>query len=386
MADNSKHRSDLRAGIFIIASVVLVFVVIVAIKGVGTFFAHLVQRDVRFNLSDDLGGLRVGDAVRLGGFKVGEVKSVNIAGLGGNAPPYIRVKFTIPAMYPLHTNAHIGIQTSITGTTVLNIDSLGKGKMLTNDTALTGHPSSITQLLATLTGVTPEVHQIITTVRTQTLPKVNSDAEKAGEAMASFRAFADRAKEMATVIGSLFGDTKPDFRATMAHLNAITGDLKTRTPKLLDHADTLVVKLTHSLDSAQSALKDLEATAGNARQLTGAARSIIDGNRSKINSMIANLQNTSQNLRGASVQVRQSPWRLLYRPGPGELDNLTLFNAARQFSEGASSINNAAEALRDASKDPKVSAAQLHQLMQRLNDAFGNFKPVEQKLWNSVKN
>ena len=299
--------------------------------------------------------------------------------------PHIRVKFSMPEKYPLRKDAHIGIQSSVTGTTVLNIDSLGTGDMLNGEEELVGHPSSISQLLANISDMTPGIRDIIAKVKSDTLPKINADADKAGDALASIREFSDRAKLASDQVGSLLGDSKPDIRGTVANLHIITGDFKDRTPQLLDHADQLIVKVTKTLDSAQSSLDDLKATAANARALSGSARSVVVDNRSRFDSMIANLKNMSENLRAASVEVRHSPWRLLYKPAPGELGNLTLFDAARQFADGAGNVSDAANALKDASHDPQATPEQMKKLMQHLNDTFDNFTPVEQKLWNSVK-
>ena len=63
-----------------------------------------------------------------------------------------------------------------------------------------------------------------------------------------------------------------------------------------------------------------------------AARLISEVDRlSRIISRIFSLKSSSDNLKGASAEIRRSPWRLLYHPGPGELDNLELYDAARQF-------------------------------------------------------
>ena len=55
---------------FILMSIALVIVVIVAISGVSRFTEHFNKYVVTFGMVDDLGGLRVGDDVRLGGLKL----------------------------------------------------------------------------------------------------------------------------------------------------------------------------------------------------------------------------------------------------------------------------------------------------------------------------
>src|SRR5687767_4297723 len=74
----AKQRNAFKAGLFILTCVVLAFIVIVGIKGFRTFIDPIDIRYVSFTLKDDLGGLGVGDDVRIGGFKVGEVRDIEL--------------------------------------------------------------------------------------------------------------------------------------------------------------------------------------------------------------------------------------------------------------------------------------------------------------------
>ena len=108
-------------------------------------------------------------------------------------------------------------------------------------------------------------------------------------------------------------------------------------------------------------------------------------NRGRIDEIVTSLKTTSVNLKGASVEIRQSPWRLLYKPTPDEMGNLNLYDSARQFADGASSLNDAATALRDSLADQKADPATVQKLMKNLDESFTNFKLVEDKLWREVK-
>ena len=135
----------------------------------------------------------------------------------------------------------------------------------------------------------------------------------------------------------------------------------------------------------QTTLADVSKTAENAKDLTGGARSLIITNKSKINDIIASVKTAGDNLKFATSEVRRSPWRLLYKPRPNEMANLNLFDAARQFAEGASDLNDASAALRDALKDSKTDQAQVEKLVERLDQSFAGFKKVEDGLWKEVK-
>src|SRR5689334_21497939 len=74
----TRKRNALRAGIFIILSIVLAITVIIGIKGLDRLLDPVEKRYARFTLQDDLGGLRVGDDLRIGGFKVGQVREIEV--------------------------------------------------------------------------------------------------------------------------------------------------------------------------------------------------------------------------------------------------------------------------------------------------------------------
>src|SRR5207244_1392495 len=98
--------------------------VIVSIKGVGRLTDPTDLRTVRFKLSDNVGGLRVGDDVRVGGMKVGVVKDIDLEHAADGNDSVI-VWFTFPRRIELHPNAHVAIESTLTGSSDLNVDDLG---------------------------------------------------------------------------------------------------------------------------------------------------------------------------------------------------------------------------------------------------------------------
>src|SRR4051812_38151272 len=343
-----QDRSALRAGLFIVITLLVIAMLIVSIKGLRTVFTPIAEHRVHFSLADDVGGLRVGDDVRLGGFKVGVIQSIDVVGVAEGEKPGILISFSVPKKYPLYENARVMVQGTLTGSSWLNIEKIGDGTPLAADTQLRGFPSITTEMLTKLRDVAPEVSGFVKDVHEVTLPKVNDKIDRAGEMIASIRTFADRAAEMAIQVRDLFSDTKPDIRGTMKHLNAVAASAEDRLPGILDHIDGAVIKVSTTIESTKSTLEDIKSTAGNLKDLTGNARGVIANNRGKFDGIIASLKTTSDNLKGASAEIRRSPWRILYKPAPGELENMTLFDAARQFSDGANNVNDAALALRDA--------------------------------------
>lgn len=389
----AKDHNELKAGIFIILAFLAALAVIVRIRDAR--LGAVQTREVAFKLSDDLGGLRVGDDVRLGGFKIGTVEDVHPHGLETRDARML-VRISLPAEYTLHPNATVGVQSGLTGAVNLNIQDVGSGPPLKDGQQLVGKPDPKTTLFASLGEIGPHLQSAVVQIDQQTLPKVNQAVdsaktlikhadEKVDPVVERYNKVADNAGGAMGELRDLVGDAKPDVRGTVKNLNAATGTIKEKLPGLIDQVTVAIAKVDKSLTSAQSALEDIQKTAANARDLTGTLRSVIVGNRSKLDGMVASIKTTSDNLKEASIEIRHSPWRLLYKPTPQEAANLNLYDSAREFSEGAGSLSDAAGALRDALHDPKADRADIQKLVDQLDNSFNHFQQVENKLWSAAR-
>ncbi|HVT89940.1 MAG TPA: MlaD family protein [Tepidisphaeraceae bacterium] len=394
----AKERNAFKAGIFMVASLITIVVIIVSIKGVGQFVQPNQVGTIRFTLQDDIGGLAAGDDVRIGGAKVGVVRSVDFDAADA-AKPTIAVRYVMPKRFVLHPDAFVQIQSTVTGVSVLNFTSLGTGDVLKEGQDLVGQPAALTALLNSA----PEITAVIHDVRANTLPKVNSTIDtyrgtgesatdfvkalrsKLDPIMERYNVVMDTAKAALQNISDVFGDTKADLRTTVANLKDATGTVKDKLPGLMDKVDGLLTKVTAAVDDTGQALQDVKKIAANTRDVSATARSVLVNNRGKIDAMIASLKITGDNLKNATAEVRRSPWRLLYKPSADEMANLNLYDSARQFAEGAGQMNDAATALRDALKDPNIDQARVQTLIEKLDKSFENFNGVEKDLWNQVK-
>jgi ABC-type transporter Mla subunit MlaD len=315
----------------------------------------------------------------------------------------ILVSFAVPQKYQIKEGARIGIQGTVTGQSWLNFDSLGAGEALGTEVALVGRPSGINALMASLSDVSPRITNIIQQVDQTTVPTINetvasykttadTSTKLANELRAQvkpaadkYHTVADSTNKMMGNVGDMFGESKTDFKGTMKNLNDSTASIKEKLPQILEKVNAMMVKLDSSVASAQEALADVKKTLVNARDLSAAANSALTGNKGKIEGMIASLKATSDNLKGASAEIRRSPWRLLYTPKKGEMNNLNIYDSARQFAEGANDLNDAAQALRDALNDKAAKPEDIRKLMEQVELSFSKFNEVEKKLWSEVK-
>jgi len=405
----AKDRNAFRAGLFIVISVALIIAIIIAIQGLGRIIEPKQVRIATFKLTDDVSGLRIGDAVRAGGYKVGSVRDIELMDAQGG-DPHLRVTFNLPKRLAVHQDARLAIQSTITGTSWLNFESFGKGAELPAGTALAGHPGSLTVLLNSARDLSPEIKGTITDVRNVTLPKVNNAVDRTAETIVTYKTTGERAtalieqiqgkvdplvervygvidpaREMMVHLRDLLGDGKGDLRQTIGNVNAVTGSLKEKLPPILEKADAVMAQVSTAVEGVNASLMDVKQTMANSRDISASAKSVLVSNRGKIDGMIASLKGTGDNLKAASVEIRHSPWRLLYKPGKGEMANLNLYDSARQFAEGANDLNDAAAALRDALKDPGLKQEDVRQLVEKLDKSFVGFKEVEQELWKQVR-
>lgn len=387
-----KDRNAVKAGLFILITIALVVAVIISISGFDTLLEPTQKRVADFKLADDLGGLKVGDDIRIGGAKVGEVKSIQI----DPANDRIHVAFLMPEKYVVHRDAVLRVQGTVTGSSWLNFETLGTSGSLKIGEPIAGQPSQMSQLLASLGDAAPQITQVLNNVRTQTVPRLNTALDTfktTGQNATHLIQHVDKkvdpvtdnaAAAMASV-HDMLGPSTLDFHQTMANLNSASGTIKTKLPGVMDRLHDALAKADTAITKLDGSMNDIKATLANLNKVSGSLRSLIADNRSRLQQMIDSLKATSNNLKFASADIWRSPWRLLYKPTKDEIGNLNLYDSARQFAEGANKLSDAAGAVRDAMNEPQIDRAQMQALLQQLNKTFDNFNTVEQKLWNGVK-
>src|SRR3954453_17791795 len=97
------ERNAFKAGLFIVLAVALGVAIVISIKGAGRLTGPRQTRTAYFKLTDDLGGVGVGDDVRVGGHKEGVVQAIELIDndAGGDSQaaksePTLAVQFRLP--------------------------------------------------------------------------------------------------------------------------------------------------------------------------------------------------------------------------------------------------------------------------------------------------
>lgn len=410
------QRNELKAGLFIVISFVLAIAIFFSITGSSWFVGQTKTYAVVFDLVEDIGGLKPGSGVRIGGLNVGKVTQVEI--VQSESETRTRALFTLPVEYQLKDGAQIALQSGLIGTQVnLNITSLGTGSPLKENDVVNGSPSPLALAIRGLGQASDEIVPMVRDIRHVTVPKVNTAIDNAStafvtanETAARFKITADQATELVNHVRSkidpafarydlmadnaagaaanfrdIFGDSKKDFRETMANVNAITTNMKDKLPGIADKVSATLDSFKSTLDNTGTLLVKVQRIADNAESATAALRSILVGNRTRIDDIIKSVAITSTNLENASAEIRRSPWRLLYKPKPNEVANQNLYDTARQFADGSRKLQDAAATLHDTLNDPSAPPEQIQNLIDELDASFADYKQVEEKLWDEVK-
>jgi ABC-type transporter Mla subunit MlaD len=423
MSAGKGSRNNVLAGIFVLAAAVLFVTVIVVMSNLGDAWTPQSKYFVRFSVVDGVDGLDKGAPVKIGGRRVGKVLALfprdnEVTG----EPEAVDVQIQIPASLKLYSDAEVtlirpllgsgstvNIQ-SFTGSVAGDIDTSGPPKLVLPGGTLTGRlgpPGFIApvdyarlrSILARVDDITREAQPQVKTIMINAdasvanVRNITEDINKkwptwsnqAGDVIArmekasrEFDSVVTSAKDVATSVKdgvakaqefidktrALIDDNRPAVDRIVKNIESITEKANTEW----------AAKVTGVMDEAR---KTLESTTAAAKE----AQDLVARNSSKLDDMIANANLASQQLKLAMVEIRASPWRLLYQPTKKELENELLYNTVRQYSDAVGTLKNAADDLKTLSQrsaaGAQVSQAQIDAMTEKLRKAFADYQERE---------
>jgi hypothetical protein len=160
-----------------------------------------------------------------------------------------------------------------------------------------------------------------------------------------------------------------DTLATLANARSITGEFKDKSmpavQKLLDRGADAAQTLASSLDQVQ--------------------RSLV-GDLPALEAFLEDSRQMAAQLKLAAIEVRHSPWKLLYQPKPGEVAHENLYDAARSFAMATDDMRVAGESLQQAvAKMPgklESDAAFRMQVQREVVDAMARYEQAQRRLYD----
>jgi ABC-type transporter Mla subunit MlaD len=379
MADGTGYSNTVRAGAFLITAVVAALVVILTLSK-SAVFTSKTNYIVRFGMDDGVAGLEVGSEVRVSGLKVGRVTEIEQDFGNDRINVHVQVRADIRVR---EGAAVIRTQPLLGNYSWLNFSNLGTGKELGEGGTIDALPSG--GLLATIVG-----------------PQNAGNANKMFENLVAFTGSLDdfaRVQYPKRVVPIL-----ENADATVASLrkdyDAWRGDVTSG----LQSASSAMKKLDTTMDDAKVAVKDAREVVAHFREtnLKQVDAILDDAQRGAdkfanamenldteltaripdVRTMMSDLRQGAAQVKLATMEVRRSPWKLLYRPTGDELARENLYESARAFAIASSDMRVAGETLqatlrdmperfssdpkfRDALKDQVVKSMERYEAAQR---------------------
>lgn len=442
-ASSENHRNNVRAGLFTLASLALGFATIVVLNANALAFLwgdhH--RYVVRFDLLDGVGGLSPGSEVRVGGLARGRVTEVRLVGLEADSttPPEALVDIEMDASIDLWSNAEairtvpvlggaswINITTvggkdvitraptNLNGASATPLPTDGEGEIVATPgdgllTTIVGPQNAVTtrQLLDNVASFTQfldsdvvlafdddikpalaDAHELVDDVRRdydgwrtdidRTFVSVASAADRLDDTMVTAQAAVEDTREDLRMVTSLVRRNVGRIDTAIANLEVMTEDGVAITHRLRDktlaEVDEALDVGTRAIEQAAATLATIDLQVANA-----------------IPSVQAFLQDAliaAGELKLATIEIRRSPWRILYQPEPGELANENLFAAARDFTIAAGEARAAAESLQSM-QDRLPEAFQQDERMQALarqflTDSLSRLESAQSRLFSVI--
>lgn len=404
----SNTLNSIRAGIFVGTTIALALAVTFVLVKVD-IFEHNTRYAIDFTTTDGVAGLSRGSEVRVGGVVAGRVLEL-VPQIDTKAEQLkgIRVMVELDARVPLYwskdkpeSSARVLRVPSLLGNSAgLNFLSVGdpRSELLKPDAVLMALEGS--GMLASLVGPdnAEKAREILINIAKtaewmqKTLPR-DYDAN-VGPMLANLNttvaAFKSDYEKWRTPIGTSINDAAnllnrtdrllqeneprinrlmDDALATLANARSITGDFKDKSmpavQKLLDRGADAAQTLANSLDQVQRSLAtDLPA----------------------LDTFLDDSRQMAAQLKLAAIEVRHSPWKLLYQPKPGEVAHENLYDAARSFAMATDDLRVAGESLQQAvAKMPgklESDEAFRMQVQREVVDAMARYEQAQRRLYD----
>lgn len=209
-----------------------------------------------------------------------------------------------------------------------------------------------------------------------------------GKIMAKIHTGVDSLNDTLAAAEGMLTDMREPLQDTIENVREVSHTLDTGITKPLarqldvEEADSLLAKIHASFDRVNASLADLNV-------VTDASREVLALNKDKLSLLITNVKETTDHLRAASKDLRRNPWKLLYTPRPEEVREFNVHDAARDFSEAATRLDDSMLMLR-ALVEARGGAIpaddpQLQEIRSSLEEAFNKFSRAEEALWKKLQ-
>lgn len=263
------RRTEIRAGIFLLFSFVILVVMVFAVSDIQSLFKKKKDVKVLFAFSD---GIEKNAPVRFSGMKIGKVENVRVAP---------------------EQNEQIEVTLSVYKDTIIKNDTKAAIKTL----GLVGGK------YVELSGGTP-----------QSLPLAPGQALRGEESLKledvtkAALDVVNKLQNIATNLNRSLGDPalSKSLKTTIQNLQEVSSNIKVMTANKDEVAQTL--------KNLPELLKKLDESATNIKMITDKSEKLVGENRKNFDEMMQSFRDMAKNLKETSDDVKSSPWKLIRKP------------------------------------------------------------------------
>jgi ABC-type transporter Mla subunit MlaD len=411
MANRSQRRNNVVAGLFVSIAIVLGTFTIIVLSGINFGTTRLVR--VAFPIERGAAGLQPGSAVTLGGLLVGKVKSLEIEiDPATGAATQLMADVRVQSSLTLYTDAKVDLVIPLLGgTSSLNIASIGVGPgelaesdvveatiALPNFLAQAGYgpdqADQVRAIIETIYELTDQVSDFTSTAS----PEIQEQIEALGRIVAQAEEVTQDLRDVYPEWRDSVSNTLGNAESASDRFGNVTTNVENSTRDaglLINESRDMIAQNRPGIDAivanAESATEKLDRetievlnetlrdASADLDQMMAWMRESWPG----VRKIVANLRLASDQLKLTMVEVRRSPWRLLYQPVKKELENELLYSSARTYADAVGDLRAASEALEAlqaaASADPAegIEPEQIREISAQLADAFERYHKAE---------
>jgi phospholipid/cholesterol/gamma-HCH transport system substrate-binding protein len=289
--------SEIKAGIFIIISIVLFIVFLAIIIGMNSF-SEKVTYLARFEY---VGGIEKGSAVRYAGLQVGSVMDVRLTDDGF---PGAEVVIQVEKETPIRVDSRAFMTTiGIMGSAYVEVTAgtptsprLEPGSLISSED-VTG--------FAQMTGVASNAIDEMTALLSGMNDLLNEHNRK-------------RISSMITSLDEIAGNTEQSLQITLDNMNTLIDQVN----NLVLAAENIVAKndttITNSVEALETLLDEGVATLTSVENMVSKVDETLLTNQQQYNQIITNLNTTTENLTDFSQTIKERPWSLVRKSAPAE--------------------------------------------------------------------
>ncbi len=390
--------------VFFLLSGLVLFALVALVLLKLDLFAARTPYVVLFHIHDGVNGLSEGAEVQVGGMVRGKVTQINPVLSSSGELDSINVLIDMDSSVQIYKDAQVlRIMTLLGSTATLNFVALGsQGEALPANSVIQATPSS--GVLASILGPynATKANKVIddfvafsaflASIPNDYQVKVVPLLDNAGTVVSDLRT---DYTDWRTKVGTALSSAETSMVKLDASMTDVKGILERNGPKI----DTTIASLDTASASANDALKHLnqetiplvdsalrhgESAVDSFGKSVDIVHTLLLERSPDIAEMLSNLRTSAAQLKLTSMEVRRSPWKILYSPNSDEIAHENLYESARSFAMAAGDLRAAGESLRLViERDPGRYEADVkfrEAVQAMVLDALAKYELAQQKL------